>query len=164
LEASELKRGWLYRLSRNFWDNALPAPPSECILWMRGSGGNGYGEIRKNGRPHPAHRVAWELANRRSIPKGLYVKHSCDVRLCVNPRHLRLGTHQENMLDMRAKGRSSGPKGENNPWAKLTEENVRVIEDRYRKGGISQRALASKFGVSHNTIGAITRGEAWKKR
>ena len=148
MEASELKRGWLYRLSRNFWDNALPAPPSECILWMRGSGGNGYGEIRKNGRPHPAHRVAWELANRRSVPKGLYVKHSCDVRLCVNPRHLRLGTHQ----------------GENNPWAKLTEENVRVIEDRYRKGGISQRALASKFGVSHNTIGAITRGEAWKKR
>lgn len=83
---------------------------SGCWIWMAAKGTNGYGRFHRGTRNHwePAHRVSWILTC-GSIPKGMFVLHHCDVPLCVNPAHLFLGTHRDNMADAVTKGRMSTP-------------------------------------------------------
>lgn len=69
---------------------------------------SGYGQIHVNGTTITAHRWAWARAN-GPIPRGLYCCHACDVRRCVNPAHLFLGTAQDNTRDAIAKGRHRRP-------------------------------------------------------
>ena len=81
---------------------------SGCIEWTGCVDGNGYGNIRVNGKNMLTHRFAWELAN-GPIPIGLGVLHHCDNPPCCNvERCLFLGTQTENAADMVAKGRSRG--------------------------------------------------------
>jgi HNH endonuclease/Ribbon-helix-helix protein, copG family len=78
-----------------------------CHVWSGAQNGWGYGRLRRGARSarhSSAHRVAWELKN-GPVPDGLFVLHRCDNRACVNPDHLWLGTHSDNMRDMIAKGR-----------------------------------------------------------
>ena len=80
---------------------------SECWLWTAGKSACGYGRFGLGGHfgiMHPAHRISWQMF-RGEIPEGMEVAHKCDVRLCVNPAHLWLATHAENMADMVRKGR-----------------------------------------------------------
>lgn len=95
-----------------------------------------------------AHRAAW-IETHGPIPPGLVVRHKCDNRSCVNPEHLELGTHSDNMMDCskRRTFRST-----------LTEENVTEI----RTSGLAQRELANKFGVSEATISRIRNHKRWK--
>jgi hypothetical protein len=97
-----------------------------------------------------AHRVSWELAN-GPILNNLHVLHKCDNPPCVNPKHLFLGTHYDNMKDAIKKGRM--------PPHKLTKKDVLEI----RKVGplFTQRKLAEIYGVSHRHICRILRGEKW---
>lgn len=74
---------------------------------------NGYGCFGLNGKIQGAHRVAWQFI-RGPIPRGMWVLHRCDNRLCVRPEHLFLGTHQDNMNDMWRKGRGSPALGKRN--------------------------------------------------
>lgn len=99
---------------------------SSCWIWL--GGGNeksGYGHASFKSRTQGAHRVAW-LLFRGAIPKGRFVLHKCDVRRCVKPAHLFLGTHQDNMDDMYAKGR--GPTGNKN--GSRTRPHRRAFGDR----------------------------------
>jgi hypothetical protein len=83
-----------------------------CWEWIGAISGNGYGAVWWNGKMQSAHTVSFEIAN-GEIPDGLFVLHSCDNRRCVYLRHLFLGTHQQNMDDMVAKGRQAkGPMSE----------------------------------------------------
>lgn len=66
-----------------------------CWLWTASLMSSGYGQINIDRRPHPAHRIAYELAN-GPIPEGLFLDHLCHVRRCVNPSHLRIVTNKEN--------------------------------------------------------------------
>lgn len=77
----------------------------DCLLW-RGSTNKrfGYGDIGVGGKLMKVHRVAWALVN-GPIPDGLFVLHTCDVRNCIEPTHLWLGTQTDNMRDAAAKGR-----------------------------------------------------------
>lgn len=93
------------RLEPNFWDNATPVPFAGCFLWLRGKNNMGYGQLFVKGKMVLAHRRAWELEN-GPIPEGTCVLHSCDTPLCVNPRHLFLGTMKDNQQDSASKGRA----------------------------------------------------------
>lgn len=78
-----------------------------CWIWRGCKDGAGYGYVSLLNRPVSAHRIAYRLEY-GDIPKGLEVCHSCDTPLCVNPAHLFVATHEQNMRDMRRKGRWPG--------------------------------------------------------
>lgn len=137
-----------------------------CWLWTGAVRRNGYGHCyfsleRRNTFPH---RVAWELTY-GPIPHGMLVCHICDVRHCVRPEHLFLGTHADNTRDMMAKGRDlfgqpPGAKGEAQWKAKLTEKAVRDIRRRAAAGS-RQADLAREYGVSTPTICDVVKRKSW---
>jgi hypothetical protein len=152
---------------------------SECIIWEKAKTPTGYGVTYKNGKNVYAHRVAAELAF-GPIPKGMMVGHKCDTPSCVNPDHLFVCTHRENMEDMRRKNRSaSGSRhksrtrpesvahGEDVGTSKLTAKQVAEIRALYSPGksGVKREnslmSLAKTYGVSYTAIHKIINKKAW---
>lgn len=134
-----------------------PEPNSGCWLWTGNIEGCGYGVFCFNRRPVRAHRSSWEL-HRGPIPAGMHVLHRCDVRSCVNPDHLFLGTHQDNMRDMAAKKRAARGRAIWN--SKLDPDRVREIRARL-VGGQSIDSIARTYGVRRQSILYIKRGRSW---
>lgn len=129
-----------------------------CWLWTASTNDDGYGHFRSAAGKHlNAHRYSYQLHN-GAIPAGMTVMHSCDTPRCVNPEHLRLGTHAENMADMRSKNR--GTSGEKNHKAKLTEAQVREIKSNPPKRG-EFKAFAAKYGIIPSYLGRLLKGETW---
>jgi hypothetical protein len=127
-----------------------------CWLWSSKS----YGKFRIDGRLVSAHRFIYELFH-GPIPHGTIVRHSCDVRACVSPDHLLLGTHALNADDRKVRGRNNTARGERAGPAKLTSSQVMEIRRRYRSGGVYQHDLAREYGVAKHTIQAICSGATW---
>jgi hypothetical protein len=135
----------------------------ECWLWLKCRDKCGYGQIRVKNKIEGAHRVSYEVYV-GNIPSGLHVLHKCDTPTCVNPSHLFLGTHKDNMLDRKKKGRGNPSCGENSYASKLTEEQVNLIRKIYICGNpkYGQRALSRKFNVSYTLINGIVNRKRWK--
>lgn len=149
-------------LAERFWPKVdRSAGPDACWPWT-GSTGSGYGRIRV-GKMANAHRIAWELTN-GPIPEGegyhgTCVCHRCDNMLCCNPSHLFLGTNADNAADRERKGRTRIPanKGEQNPAAKLTVQDVLAV----RAADGTQLAIATRFGISPKQVRNIKSGRSW---
>lgn len=88
-----------------FWSKVIKQPG--CWGWTGHTRWDGYGRFRHQYKAVFAHRLSYEI-HYGPIPEGMCVMHTCDNPICTNPKHLRLGTHLENMRDMRAKGRGRG--------------------------------------------------------
>lgn len=136
-----------------------------CWLWRGCRTSDGYGrahagEFRTAGsKTALAHRLSWLLHN-SDIPDGQYVCHRCDVRPCVNPDHLFLGTAKDNTQDCIAKGRARRGRlrGQEHGRARLTEKDAREV----LASKDSDQALADRFGVNKTTIYSIRVGRNWK--
>lgn len=139
-------------------DAILAAPPTnECIVWAGWIDQDGYGRTRHGGRSTQITHIVLEAVG-RPVPDGQCACHSCDNRACVNPRHLWVGTHTENLSDRDGKRRQAF--GERNGRSKLTEADVRAIRE-LRSIGMTQQAIASRFGVAQYTISMILNRKIW---
>lgn len=130
-----------------------------CLEWQLCRNKDGYGRVMSQ-QTNSAHRLAY-LLTKGSIPPGMCVCHSCDNRACVEPQHLHLGTHDDNMRDMVVRGRHVPKPGVLNGQSKLNDQTVVEIRRHHREGA-SQSALAKQFGVCQATISYVVRGVRWK--
>lgn len=129
-----------------------------CWYWTAYKDRQGYGQFRLDGRLRQAHCVSYELFV-GPIPEGLLVRHMCHNPSCVNPNHLKVGTDDDNKQDMIDADRQA--KGADNGNAKLTEDQVREIRQRYAEGGVTQTALGAEYGITYPVVNKIVRGEIW---
>lgn len=126
-----------------------------CWIWT-GHVRSRYGEFFWKGRRRSAHRFAWQVANDALIPDGMCVLHRCDNTRCVRPDHLFLGTHVDNMRDMRMKGRARAPRGprksvccRNHP---LAGENLLFARDGKRRCRACMRAAQRLYHANRRRI------------
>lgn len=116
-----------------------------CWRWTGYRDPLGYGRMSIATKSGYAHHAAWICAN-GAITKGMHVLHKCDNRKCVNPKHLYLGTHQDNMRDREMRGRGGG--------RKLTALQVKTVR-RMIKEKITYARIACYFEVSTNTVDRV---------
>jgi len=143
---------------KRFESKFIPTPECGCWIWTAGQDSKGYGRFFAHNKNMRAHRVSWEFYV-GEIPAKVNVLHICDLPSCVNPQHLFLGNHFENMKDMAKKKRAKHPdqKGENHSQAKLNETQIREI----RNCSDNNRKIALKYGVSDSMICQIKKRKKW---
>ena len=133
---------------------------TDCHNWTDQIRPDRYGDFRMGERKELAHRASWLLLV-GDIPESKWVLHHCDNRSCVNPDHLYIGTHQDNMDDMVERGRSRPCRGETNGNSLLTQEIVEEIREKYSTGIFVHVDLAIEYNTSLSNIGSIIRNETW---
>lgn len=141
-----------------FWSHVDKRGPDECWPWTS-STWHGYGRCTVQGQSLKPHRVAFYLANGHwPTPSTL---HSCDNPACCNPNHLAEGTQQDNINDMRRRGRERKARGERASKAKLTAHDVQII--RVLAGvGLTRKEIAERYNVSNVAISYIVLRRNWK--
>ena len=148
---------------KRFWAHVdYSGGPEACWLWTGHISENGYGIASIRGKGYKAHRVSYLIEHGR-IDNDRLVLHRCDVRACVNPAHLFLGTPKDNSQDAVRKGRNAKLYGERNGKAKLTRADVLAIRRMCRRGGVYQKTVAKQFGVSEATVSYVVNGGRWGK-
>lgn len=129
-----------------------------CWQW---NSGRQYPEFYTGGRYVRASRYVWQKHNGRPLAATECVCHSCDNPQCVNPYHLFVGTHADNMKDKAAKGRTHRPKGHLNGRARVNAETATEIRKLYATGTVSQQRIADMYGIGQQTVSHIIRRSTW---
>ena len=157
-----------------FWAKVYKT--DHCWIWTASKRNKGYGAFcyRADGRliQGRAHRYSYEI-NIGKIPYGLFVLHRCDNPACVRPSHLFVGTNDDNINDMIAKGRhvpggthcangGNWERGESHHAAKLSTTDVTEIRRIYALGGTSYSKLGGIFGINGSAAFKIVKGLLWK--
>lgn len=125
-----------------FWSKVRKQDDGRCWEWVGNMHNNGYGLITIEKKHWRVHRLSYCLEH-GSIPEGMFLMHQCDNKICVNPAHLKPGTHVENMAEMKTRGRASkGPK------KRLTQEQIKYILE----SGKSLSVLTAELKVHPRTI------------
>ena len=124
-----------------------------CWVWSGSKNSKGYGFVYYQGESHHAHRFSYEYYIGK-IPVGMFVCHHCDNPSCVNPNHLFVGSHKDNMIDMVSKNRHVGCR-------KLNKNKVLEIKALI-KNRVKYKQIANIYGVSESAIGNIACGINWK--
>lgn len=155
---------------RNFHGKVTSGTPDECWPWIGSREKKGYGSLSATVRGRysgfKAHRVAFYMATGVD-PINSSVCHSCDNPPCVNPAHLFIGTHDDNMKDMARKKRGRycpddrRLKGESLPFTKLTEDSVRLLRT-LPAGWINMSQVARDLGVDRSTISNVVNYIDWR--
>jgi hypothetical protein len=140
----------------------------DCWIWTGRIHAGGYGFLSYRSKENKskktasnAHRVAYKVW-KGDVPKELYVLHKCDNRKCINPDHLWLGTHIDNMKDMISKNRQDKRPGEKHHVSIFLNENIYEIRRLWDEGLETQAGLARKYGASLTCIHNIVRRKTWK--
>lgn len=128
-----------------------------CWEWT-GHLSDGYGKMRHLGIKQGSHRVSFVLAG-GVIENGQVVMHTCDNRRCVNPSHLVVGAHLDNIQDRNMKGRTAC--GENASRSKLTQSDVDEIRSRYSRYRVTYKMLADEYGICLRQCWMIVTGRSW---
>jgi hypothetical protein len=123
--------------------------PSGCWEWRSAQGTQRYGQFRAEEGLKKAHVYSYEMA-RGPVPQGVYVLHSCDNPPCVNPAHLRLGTHIDNMQDVIDRERHQHQR-------KLSATQIEAIKA--LKGVMTQQDIATQFGINNSMVSRILSGK-----
>jgi hypothetical protein len=137
-------------LYKRLMQKTVRIPESGCWIFMGAIKSGGYGDIWKDKKVVGAHRASYQLFV-ESIPDGFDVCHTCDVRCCINPDHLFVGTRKDNMIDCRNKERIATVR------AKLTPSQVNEIKNSSEQN----HKLAIKFSCSQNIISRIKKGQTY---
>lgn len=149
-----------------FWskvnkNGSIPAHCPElgqCWEWTAFTDRNGYGRFQYNQKGTYSHRASWMIAY-GNIPANTDILHKCDNPSCVRPDHLFIGTQQQNVSDMIAKGRHCH--GEQRWNSKLTKVQADEIRERYANGERNKSALGREFDIHESIVRRILKGERW---
>lgn len=128
-----------------------------CWIWKASFREGGYGQFRFRGTTARANRVSYILFV-GDIPKGKFVLHTCDNTKCVNPEHLFIGDHFDNMKDMFKKGRNPNLKGDKHPRSKLKPNDILAI----RRDNRTYREIAKTYGIDGSHVSDIKNFKTWK--
>ncbi len=134
-----------------------------CWIWTGETSANGYGRFWDGEKKLPAHRWShgYFIAE---VPKGKDACHKCDVRNCVNPAHIFIGSRSENMLDASRKDRlnTNTLGGSSNRLAKMSLKDIYKLKYDDSIKDLTQEELGKLFGVSDVTIRRVLRGVAYR--
>ena len=144
------------RKIHDFIEAALSSNTDDCIVWPYAKTWGGYPILHKDRRTLQGNGFICEISH-GPRPDKYHAAHSCGVRLCINPRHLRWATARENMADMARHG--TLPRGSKRAHAKLNEADV--LEIRSLAGIVTQSDLASRYGVCRERINGIINRHLW---
>ena len=133
-----------------------------CWLWLASKfpPRYGYGRLKYHGKMIKAHRFSYELFT-GPIKPGMMILHrkECGNPSCVNPNHLYMGTHFDNMRDRNIWGKTT--KGEGNCNSRLSKEDILLIRKIHKDRLFGYKNTAKIVGVSADMVGKIARGLNW---